>query len=178
MNTISFIIPSMNRSSLHKTIASIEAMEGDEILVEFDLPPTGGWGNEQRNAAILRASGKYLAFIDDDDAYVKGHRAIMGKAMRDNPGYPNLFRIQYPNGRKLWERRELTPGNISTQMILIPNDREMFDWWKPRRNMADYLFVESWKWPEIIWREEIICQMGHDDDDNIAKREVSKSSPY
>jgi hypothetical protein len=66
-DTISYIIPSINRPTLHDTIASIEMRTGDEICLEFDLPKTGMWGNPQRNKAIRRAGGDWLAFIDDDD---------------------------------------------------------------------------------------------------------------
>lgn len=162
--TISFIIPSINRPTLHRTIASIEVRPGDEVLVEFDLPKTGMWGNPQRNKAIARATGDYLAFIDDDDYYVPGHREIMERAIKENPGKPNLFRIQYPNGL-LWNIDKVIPGNISTQMILIPNQKEMLLPWKDGRNMADFIFVNTWKWPkeDIVWRKEIICLMGHED---------------
>lgn len=165
MNTISFIIPSINRETLKRTIDSIEVWPGDEIIVEFDLPISNGWGNLQRNKGIARATTDYLAFIDDDDYYVKGHRQIMENAILENPGKPNLFRIRYPNGMTLWEEKEVIPGNISTQMILIPNQKEMLsEFWK-KRNMGDFIFVDKWKWPkeDIIWREEIICLMGHDD---------------
>ena len=122
------------------------------------------WGNPQRNKAIARAKGDYLAFIDDDDYYVKGHREIMERAIKENPDKPNLFRIQYPNGT-LWDKKEVVPGNLSTQMILIPNKPEMLHTWEAGRNMADFIFINKWKWPkeDIVWRDEIICLMGHED---------------
>lgn len=163
-NSISFIIPSINRATLKRTIDSIEVRPGDEVIVEFDIPKSGMWGNPQRNQGIARAKGDYLAFIDDDDYYVPGHREIMAQAILENPGKPNLFKILYPNGM-LWETPEVIPGNISTQMILVPNKPDMLYQWLEGRNMADFIFVNKWKWSkdEIIWREEIICFMGHED---------------
>jgi len=177
---ISFIIPSINRASLHRTIESIEIWPGDEVIVEFDIPKSNMWGNPQRNKAMTRAKGDYLAFMDDDDYYVKGHRATMERAIKDNPGKPNLFRIKYPDGTIIWNKREVTPGNISTQMILVPNVKRMLYHWKAGRNMADFIFVDHWEWKQrdVIWREEIICDMGHNDDYNIKKRELSRSAPY
>jgi len=178
--TISFIIPTKGRDTLGRALTSIECWKGDEILVEVDNPPSGRWGNDQRNNAIDRAKGDYLAFMDDDDWYVKGHREIMEQAIKENPGLPNLFRIQYPNGRIIWNKKEIIPGNISTQMILVPNKPKMLYHWKDGRNMADFIFVDHWGWTddEVIWREEIIAEMGHDDETNIKKREVSASNPY
>lgn len=137
---------------------------GDEICVEFDIPKSNAWGNPQRNKAVARATGDYLAFIDDDDYYVKGHREIMDRAMKENPGRPNLFRMQYPNGTVLWKEKRLYPGNVSTPMILIPNDKSMLWTWEGKRNMADYIFMSKWKWPRAttIWREEIIALIGSD----------------
>lgn len=160
---ISFIIPSINRASLKRTLDSIETKKGDEIIVEFDLPPSKDWGNGARNRGMKRAQGDYLAFMDDDDVYVRGHRVIMEKAIRKNPNRPILFKIQYPNGKIIWDKKEIIAGNISTQMILVPNNPNMLYNWQAKRNMADFIFVDKWGWfdDEIVWREEIICKMGH-----------------
>lgn len=165
MKNISFIIPSINRETLYRTIKSIEVMPGDEVLVGLDLPPTGRWGNDQRNEMMKRAKGDYLAFIDDDDYYVLDHREMMEEAIKENPGKPILFKIQYPNDKIIWHKKEVVPGNISTQMILVPNKPKMLYYWKDGRNMADFIFVDNWKWPksDIVWRDEVICQMGHNE---------------
>lgn len=164
MSTISFIIPSINRPSLQKTIESIEARIGDEICVEFDIPSMKAWGNPQRNKAIARATGDYLAFIDDDDTYVKGHREMMEQAIKDHPGKPILFQMQYPDGRILWKEKRILPGNVSTPMILVPNDKKMLHTWEGKRNMADFIFMSKWKWSRAItvWKEQVIALIGSD----------------
>ncbi len=167
--TISFIVPSINRPTLYRTISSIEVRHGDEILLELDIPKSGKWGNPQRNKAIERAKGDYLAFIDDDDYYVRGHRGLMAQAILENPNKPILFRMQYPDGRVIWDKQEVVPGNVSTQMILVPNQRDMLYYWKDGRNMADFIFIDNWKWPkeDIVWREEIISLLGNNDGEAI-----------
>jgi glycosyltransferase involved in cell wall biosynthesis len=163
MSTISFIIPSLNRRTLHRTIDRIKPLPGDEVLVEFDLPPTRMWGNPQRNKAIERASGDYLAFIDDDDYYVEGAREIMARAIAEHPGKALLFRMRYPNGKLLWETPDLVPGNVGSPMILCPNEPVFITPWKDGRNMADFIFINEWPRERIIWREEIIANLGHND---------------
>lgn len=165
MTSISYIIPSLNRPTLHRTIASIEIWPGDEVCVEFDIPRSNMWGNPQRNKAIKRAKGDYLAFIDDDDFYLPGHRQIMQNAIDENPNKPILFRYRYPNGDVLWKTKEIIPGNIGSPMILVPNMPDMLYYWKDGRNMADFIFVNQWKWEDkdVVWREEIIAETGHGD---------------
>lgn len=163
MTSISYIVPSLNRETLHRTIASIEMREGDEICVEFDIPRTYGWGNAQRNKAIARAKGDFLAFIDDDDFYLPGHREKMEQAIQENPDIPTLFRFTYPNGDVIWKEPVIEPGNVSTAMILVPNDKTKLHTWEAKRNMADFLFINKWKWDRVAWNEHIIAQAGHDD---------------
>ena len=163
--TISYIIPSINRPTLHRTLASIEMWPGDEICIEFDIPRTFRWGNDQRNKAIARAKGDYLSFIDDDDYFVPGHRLMQDRAIQEHPGVPILFQMKYPNGPVLWEEKTVTPGNVSTPQILVPNIKEKLHHWEGARNMADYIFIDKWKWPkeDIVWREEILVLLGHPD---------------
>jgi glycosyltransferase involved in cell wall biosynthesis len=161
---ISFIIPTIGRDSLERTVDSIKPHIGDQVLVMKDIPPTGMWGNNRRNEGMKLATCEYLAFIDDDDWYVDGAREIMEKAIRENPGKPLLFRIRYPSGEVIWKDKLVLPGNVSTQMIVVPNNREMLHHWEGKRNMADYIFIDKWKWlkEDIIWRDEILVNMGHD----------------
>ena len=163
--TISFIIPTIGRPSLKKTLASIGERPGDEVIVIKDIPPSGMWGNPQRNEAIAKAKGDYLVFIDDDNWHAPNARKIMEQAIRENPNnYPILFRVEYPNGDIIWKEKKVVPGNIDGHMILVPNKKNMLYHWEKGRHMADFIFIDKWKWPkeDIIWREEIIVYVGHD----------------
>lgn len=167
--TISFIVPTIGRPSLESTVKSVELRDGDELLVIQHNPPSKNWGNAERQEGLEKAKGDYLAFIDDDDVYVKGHRDIMSRAMsiKENPNQtPILFKIQYPSGRTLWNRKRVKCGNVSTQMILVPNRKEMFTPWDQKHSWADFMFINCWLWPAktINWREEVIVLLGHDDE--------------
>lgn len=134
-------------------------------MVIQHVPPSGTWGNTERKEGIAKSTCDYIAFMDDDDCYVPGHRALMDAAIKANPGKPNLFKLQYPNGKILWDREEIVPGNISSQMIMVPNKKEMFYRFQfpGNTNMGDYYFVARWKFPEVVFRKEIIAMMGHND---------------
>jgi hypothetical protein len=174
---ISFIVPTIGRSSLVDTLKSIETWPGDEILVVGKVFPTGDlrpryfpcangndWGGKERNIALTNAGTRYLAFLDDDDVYMPGARHYMQHAIHETPGKPVLFRMQYPNGITLWQNQELRCGNVGTPMILIPNMPTRLGTWTSHR-VGDFQFLESMRWPvtDIVWRPEIIARLGHNE---------------
>lgn len=170
--TISFIVPSIGRETLKKTLSSIETWPGDEVLVIKHNPPSNNWGNAERQEGTDMAKCDYLAYIDDDDVYVSGARAIMDQAIKENPeSNPILFKIKYPNGRVLWQKKMVKNGNVSTQMILVKNDRTMLYHWDQQHTWADFKFINCWRWPAktIDWRDEIIVLMGHNDEKHERK---------
>lgn len=164
--TVSFIIPTLGqRESLQRTIESIERWEGDEILViNLNLPPKG-WGGRERNEGIRLARCDYLAFIDDDDWYVKGHRQAMHEAAEANTKrHPILFKMRYPSGRVIWDDPKLRCGNVGTPMIFVPNVKEMFPEWGDRR-YADFNWLNSlgWQARKFIWNPFVIADLGKED---------------
>lgn len=179
--SISFLVPTIGRPSLEKTLASIETLPGDEILVVTDdiiamftrigarkevrcikCKPGGDWGHSERNFATPRAQGQYLAHIDDDDVYVPGHRALMEDAIQQTPGRPVLFRMRAPNGVTLWREPRIYCGNVGTGQFLIPNRPSMLGQWAPYVG-GDCAFLESCKWKaeDYVWREEVTYSVGH-----------------
>lgn len=131
---ISFIVATSGRPTLSATLQSIDCWPGDEIIVvgqhiTFDdararyiyCPAGNDWGHAERNLAMTQARGRYLAHIDDDDVYAPNHRAIMAAALKQAPGRPHIFRMQYRNGDQLWRRKIVEVGNVGTPMSLVPN---------------------------------------------------------
>jgi hypothetical protein len=173
---ISYIVPTSGRHSLVATLQSIECWPGDEILVIGQFHPTGDerpryfpcgngndWGAKERNIGIEHAQGQYLAFMDDDDTYAPGARDAMERVIVETPDRPAIFRMRYPNGMTLWQDPNLRCGNVSTQMIMVPNVPTMLAMWPPRYE-GDFLFLDGMKWPkdQIVWNREIIALIGHD----------------
>lgn len=178
---ISFIVPTIGRESLAKTLASIELRRGDEVLVVGNVkeltnynsaddttyrfipcPPGGDWGHSERNFATPLCRGKYIAHIDDDDVYAPGARAVMAEAIATAFGRPIIFRMRFPNGITLWQEPVIRCGNLGTPCFLIPNVPEKLGRWEPFVG-GDCAFLESCKWkPEdYSWRPEVIALLGH-----------------
>ena len=173
--TITFIVPTVGRPSLLKTLQSIECRQGDEILVVgdrirtndprvryIDCKPGGDWGHTERNFATPHARGTYIAHIDDDDVYASGHRDTMDDAIKQAKGLPVLFRMRAPNGITLWRDPEIRCGNVGTPMFLIPNVPEKLGSWQSFVG-GDCAFLETsgWQPNEYVWRKEVIALLGH-----------------
>lgn len=173
---ITYIVPTLGRPSLAKTLASIETWPGDEILVVggvnpvcsdprvtcIPCPPGNDWGHSERNYATPMAKGRYIAHIDDDDCYARGTRSWMADAIEQTPGRPVIFRMRFPNGITLWREPEVRCGNLGTPCFLIPNMPERLGRWEPYVG-GDCAFLEQCHWDrdEIVWRPEVIAHLGH-----------------
>ena len=174
---ISFIIPTIGRPTLQAAIDSVRPMLADEIIVVGAVPDKvegcvryihcergNDWGCRERTLGMAHARGLYLAFLDDDDVYLPDAREMMVEAIRATPGVPILFRMMYPNGYVLWRDPELRCGNVSSDMIVIPNQPAMLGQWTIRRE-GDFDFLASMKWnhKDIAWRTEVTALQGHND---------------
>lgn len=181
---ITFLIPTIGRPSLARTVASIETLPGDEILIICDeskhstvheivgeraglrvehCPPGHDWGHAERNFGTPLARCRYVAHIDDDDVYVPGTRAHMADAIRETPGRPVIFRMRFPCGITLWQEPVVRCGNLGTPCFLIPNMPTRLGRWGSFVG-GDCAFLESSKWEaeDYVWRPEIIAHLGHD----------------
>lgn len=182
---LSIVLPTVGRPSLERTLASIQVqrlLPGDEVLVVADgeqamaqeafhrsgLPgvflsvpgPNGDWGHTPRNRALGRAQGDYLLFIDDDDIYVPGALTAVREALGLHPGRPHLFRMVRPKyGDVLWRVPRIVQGNVSTQMIVVPNLPHRCGVWGTRYE-GDLDFIRStaalWPAEALVWREEVV----------------------
>lgn len=111
MPKVSVIIPTYNRlPMLKEAVDSVLAQDfEDGELIVVDDGSTDGTSEEMRkyggrvkvlehsenrgvsaarNRGVLRARGKYIAFLDSDDLWVKGKLAIQVAFLDDNPHYP------------------------------------------------------------------------------------------
>jgi glycosyltransferase involved in cell wall biosynthesis len=135
----------------------------------FEHGPTHIWGNAQRNYGITRAEKTHLYFLDDDDESLSGALEAIRSAIKDRPNHINIFRIHHV-GTIIWKEPVICIGNVSTQMLVIPNDEKVGKW--PNEHMdpdsqyaGDYTFLKDCvsKRGEYLvsWCENVIAVHGN-----------------
>jgi len=167
---VTFIVPTIGRGTLKRTLASIEIRPGDEVLVIGDVPREphshpqisylliesgDDWGATERNVGMECANGDILSFMDDDDVYLPRARDLLEQASRD---LPTIFRMRLVNGDVIWKQQALECGNVGTPMIVVPNDPVRLGRWSSRY-ICDYDFIMSCRWPTVQWNPNIIAQV-------------------
>lgn len=165
MSSISVVIPTIGRYSIRRTLESIlgQTRKQDEVVVVGDGPckfkhnffqdfgpqvryyelpfRTWDWGGVPRNIGIRHSKNEYIAFMDDDDIYLKKAFNAMHQAIDRHKGRAFLFRMQHRD-KIIWDTQELKVGNVSTQMILMPNNKERIPFWESNYE-ADFKFISD-----------------------------------
>jgi glycosyltransferase involved in cell wall biosynthesis len=164
--TFSVIVPTCGRESILGALASItEQLEpGDEVLVRCSRD--GDYGNAARQSMIECARGTHLVFMDDDDQFARGALATMRRFAREHPARIGVFRMQYLDGAVIWTDRQLRDGNVSSQVLCVPNVPERLGRWESPGYplIGDYEFLRSTVelQGEPIFRDEIVAYIRSD----------------
>lgn len=130
---------------------------GDELIVDMNLD--GDHGNAARNRMMAKAKGDYLLFMDDDDRYTDGAFNVIRESIATAPGAVHMFRMLCPETNLLiWTDEEIREGNVSTQMVAVPNHPAQLGQWSTRY-AADYDFIRGTcdLLGEPVWHENVIA---------------------
>ncbi len=160
-STLSVLVVSTGRSTLARTIGGLAAQlrPGDELLV--DVNDDSPAGHRARQRLMERARGDYMVFSDDDDLWTKDALSVVRKQCRKAKPALHIFRmILRERGPRLgvvmWARPEIYEGNVSTQMLVVPNVPEGLGRWSDRYE-GDYDFAVSTAANlDVVWHEEVV----------------------
>jgi glycosyltransferase involved in cell wall biosynthesis len=180
VTSLAVLVASGGRPTLARTLASIasQLQPGDELIV--DLNDDAPWGQAARNRLMWQARADWLLFMDDDDVYVPDGLARV-RAMVGRPGSAgrfHLFRMVYGGqyadtkpGTVLWRSRQVALGNVSTQMVVVPNvwrsvhedatrARDRLPKWGERYE-GDYDFILGCvaRFGEPLWHAQVIAEV-------------------
>lgn len=184
-DALTIVVPTIGRPSLKNTLDSIasQIQMFDQVFIvadgiypqskalaktygiqygyfEFADGPAGDWGARARNFGVDLAKKAYIAFMDDDDQYLPGAFAFIKNAIKTFPGDPFMFRMIHGKSM-LWTRNDLAVGNVSSQMVVVPNIKKKLGRFTSRYE-GDFDFIKSTAdlyatdYDPFIWREEII----------------------
>jgi len=168
--SLSIIVPTLGRPTLHATLHSIATQLDwcDQVIVVAD--PEGdvnqatatlnrvagadrrwvyaeaesdgaGVGGAQRTLGMTFATGTHLAFIDDDDTYRRGALDLIRDAACDRPV---IFRMQHPRLNAVPTAPRLAYGDVGTPCFVVPNERDALGEWVahlPGGSGADFTFI-------------------------------------
>ncbi len=123
---VSVVVPTRDRPTLLAVaLASIRALEGPDLRFEILVGDNGGLGETAevadrfgarlleaptpgaaaaRNAALRAATGEFIAFLDDDDAWLPGNVRPQLAVLADHPGFDGAV------GQVLNADEALSPG--------------------------------------------------------------------
>jgi len=123
--------------------------------------PFGCWGQRERQAAMAKATGTHLAFMDDDDAYEEGAFEAIFQALERAPDAPHMFRMHPPApAPTIWTEKVLRCGNVSGTQFVVPNVPGKLGAWGLRRE-GDWDFIEStlrlYEKGALVWDDAIIA---------------------
>jgi glycosyltransferase involved in cell wall biosynthesis len=164
---LTVIVPTQGRDTLGRMLSSIraqrEARDVEVLVVEdthgsvnsdvarqaatYDarhLTHDAGhhcWGHCQINAALLKATGDYVAFQDDDDIYTLGtFDAIQHAAATLDELRPMMFQFRDYFGRVLWDEPKAILTRVGGHCIITPNVTSRLGRWGCRYE-GDYDFI-------------------------------------
>lgn len=118
------------------------------------LPPErrgGRWGVVPRRRGLEIATGEYIAYLDDDDAYRDDHVAMLAGALQAHPedGFAYSKMASHgggaePPGGAIIGGPALGACAVGSPMIMHRKELTELATWGPPDDMEDWRLVERW----------------------------------
>lgn len=110
-------------------------------LVQLFDDGAGGFGNEQRNCGVARATGHFLYFLDDDNLM---HPRLV-ELVEDHQESRNALVVQQVEKNGTLRLRANVPsiGNIDTAQVVLPRELVGSHRWPVGRYDADGVFFAA-----------------------------------
>lgn len=123
----------------------------DTRVVAFEKQPACTFGNHQRNRLLGTATGRLIAWQDQDDQFFPGALTGVVSLARQHPGKPLIFKMQVCSDRNgspprvLWEERgRVERHRIGGHMLVVPNEPALLGRWEPETMYsADFDFISE-----------------------------------
>jgi glycosyltransferase involved in cell wall biosynthesis len=155
-------IPSVREQTFPKVQHIIVSDGPDEYLArvlaggyycQLEDHPDGevDYGSRARNVGLRFASGDYIAYLDDDNAYRPDHIATLAAALDDNPTVDFVFSMMLTTNGVVIGTPPPAYGRIDTSLLMhragVP---QRLGWWPEPHEIAgdkhapDWGVVERW----------------------------------
>lgn len=145
---------------------SVESMPGCFASLQWLEHDAGhsAWGHPQRNWAMERAQGLWVATLDDDDVWVPGAMDSIFGCLGNSDKTFHIFKMMHAqSGVVIWNRRYPSQGNVGTPMMVWKNDSPVGEWGSLYE--GDFSFVSSTvhKLPngmdDLYWQDKVIASI-------------------
>jgi hypothetical protein len=156
--TISVLVASIGRPTLGRTMQSVmgQLHPTDQLLIDVngDCP----WGHAARNRMMKAADGDAIVFMDDDDIYLPDALKLIRIGFREAPDRVHIFKMRYYDGREIWSDEQVREGNVSTQMVCVPNEADAA-WGDRYQGDFDFITAVCTQFGDPVWQPEAIAMV-------------------
>ncbi len=135
-----------------KGAAALGQIKRSYIYEQLSADERGGrWGVKPRLRGLELATGDYIAYLDDDDAYREHHIATLVGALEAHPedgfAYSKMAShggVDESPGGSIVGSPELGPCLIGSPMIMHRRELTKIATWGPPNDMEDWRLVDRW----------------------------------
>lgn len=162
MSFVNFVVPTINRDTLGRTLQSLvdqtdpewSAVVVADCVENFALPlrdnrilslnltaklGSNNFGGLVRNEGMLHSNGTWTAFVDDDDRIDKSYVEWLRKDGEELDIV--VFRMQYSDGLVLPQGESIGEGIVGISFAIRTEFQRRVGLWFPAARVEDWIFL-------------------------------------